>query len=154
MTTQYTADQVADWYLAQDSMSPKKLQKLLYYAYAWVLTLTNEDDHHLDNQLFNDHFEAWVHGPVLPEIYRKYREYGYHNIPKQVNVPQFSDEVEDILQQVWEEYGSYTADELESITHQEKPWRMARQGISPLNASSKELSDQAIFDYYMAQSAI
>ncbi|VDG23480.1 Panacea domain-containing protein [Lactiplantibacillus mudanjiangensis] len=154
MNTTYTVDQVADWYLSHEDMSPKKLQKLLYYAYAWVLTLTNEDSHHLDNRLFNNHFEAWVHGPVLPTIYRKYREYGYHSIPKQVTTPHFTDEIDDILKQVWEEYGNYTADELESITHQEKPWQEARQNVSPLDASSAPINDRTIFDYYMAQSAI
>jgi len=148
----YTAKQVADWHLAHTSLSPQKLQRLLYCAYAWVLTLTNEDSHHLDNRLFNHHFEAWSHGSVLSEIYQKYHENGYQCIPKQVRTPKFSDDVEAILQQVWEVYGGYTADELESITHQEKPWRQARQGSLPLSTSSKVLSDQTIFDYYKRQS--
>lgn len=78
----YTAKDLANWFLAHESMTPKKLQKMLYYAYAWTLTLTNEKEDDLSNKLFSDKFEAWVHGPVIPEIYQAYKEYGYTNIPK------------------------------------------------------------------------
>ncbi|EGE9348465.1 hypothetical protein IBL91_003145, partial [Listeria monocytogenes] len=60
----YTADQVADWFLCRKAMTPKKLQKMLYYAYAWTLTLTNDNPDDLKNKLFPEKFEAWVHGPV------------------------------------------------------------------------------------------
>lgn len=43
-----TVFDVADWFLGKDSMSPKKLQKLVYYAYAWVLTLMNENEDDLN----------------------------------------------------------------------------------------------------------
>ena len=36
-----------------------KLQKLMYYSQAWHLALR-------DIPLFNEDFQAWVHGPVLP----------------------------------------------------------------------------------------
>ncbi|EGT1937145.1 DUF4065 domain-containing protein, partial [Listeria monocytogenes] len=81
----YTAKDLANWFLAKESMTPKKLQKMLYYAYAWTLTLTNEKEDDLSNKLFPEKFEAWVHGPVIPEIYHEYKRYGYTNIPKQEN---------------------------------------------------------------------
>ena len=34
---------IAKWFLSQSSMTPKKLQKMVYYAYAWFITLMNED---------------------------------------------------------------------------------------------------------------
>ena len=39
--SKYTVEEVAAWFLAHGNrdISPKKLQKLVYYAYAWVLTL-------------------------------------------------------------------------------------------------------------------
>lgn len=33
---------VANWFLTKESMTPKKVQKLVYYAYSWYLTLMNE----------------------------------------------------------------------------------------------------------------
>lgn len=132
-------------------MSPKKLQKLMYYAYVCVLTLTNEDANHLNNRLFDVRFEAWVHGPVLKQIYRQYNQYGFSDIPQATQTPEFVSDITDILHQVWEVYGHYTANELESMTHQELPWQEARQDLSPLEASSRELSDRTIFDFYVAQ---
>ena len=65
---------VANFYLSKQSMSPKKLQKILYYAYAWTLALLNDDEEHLNNRLFDSKFEAWVHGPVLPEVFATNRD--------------------------------------------------------------------------------
>ena len=55
----YNMFQVAEYYLIKDSMTPKKLQKIVYYAYAWFITLMNEDAHSIDNKLFLEKPEAW-----------------------------------------------------------------------------------------------
>ena len=68
---------VANFYLSKQSMSPKKLQKILYYAYAWTLALLNDDEEHLNNRLFDSKFEAWVHGPVNREIYNRFNPAKY-----------------------------------------------------------------------------
>lgn len=144
----YSDLDVAKWFLSKQSMSPKKLQKLLYYAYSWVLTLTNDSADDIENKLFENNFEAWVHGPVLRDIYNEYREYGYRKIPQTNCGITFSDDINDILRQVWEVYGNYTADELESLTHQESPWKNARKGLSPVEASDKPILDKDIFNCY------
>ena len=64
----YTSQQIADWILSQlnsnsgDTISPLKLQKLLYYCQAWHYTIFNE-------VLFDERIEAWTHGPVVPSQY-------------------------------------------------------------------------------------
>lgn len=153
MKKEYTADQVANWFLSRSSMSPKKLQKMLYYAYSWVLTLTNDSADNLQNRLFNDKFEAWVHGPVIRSIYGEYAPWGYSEIDKKVETPKFDPDIEDILKQVMDVYNKYTADELESITHQEKPWQEARKGLSPLELGKSNLNDKVIFNYYIKRVA-
>ena len=52
----YTFKDVAKWFLAKGNkdISPKKLQKLVYYAYAWTLTLLNNSSDDLENKLFED----------------------------------------------------------------------------------------------------
>lgn len=148
--TELTSQEIANWFLSRSSMSPKKLQKMLYYAYSWVLTLTNDSSTHIKNRLFNDSFEAWAHGPVLMDIYHLYKEYGYNNIPKyEGSVAEVPDEIDDILNQVMDVYGDYTADQLESITHQESPWINARKGLSPLESSNRTISDTDIFSCYI-----
>lgn len=146
----YRVDDVIDWFLARSSMSPKKLQKLLYYAYSWTLTLTNNNLENLENRLFSDRFEAWVHGPVIPHIYRRYKHLRFSDIPiNQENIIFFDEDIEDILEQVQEVYGVYNGNELESITHQELPWINAREGLSPIAPSQNVISDVDIFTFYL-----
>lgn len=154
--SQYTYDEVADWFLAkgEGKISPKKLQKLVYYAYAWALTLLNDSAENLTNKLFDDgHFEAWVHGPVIHGLYVEYSKYGFNNITEHKSQPTFTEDVEDVLDQVWEVYGKYSADQLESMTHQESPWRNARKGLSPLDSSSNLISDKDMFNCYIKRVA-
>lgn len=148
----YSYNKVADWFLVEGKgkISPKKLQKLVYYAYAWVLTLLNDSSEELNIRLFDDaKFEAWVHGPVLRDLYAKYASYGFENIEEPKEQPKFDEDIQDILEQVWEVYGNYSADQLESMTHQEKPWRNARKDLSPLDSSSTLIDDRDIFNCYI-----
>lgn len=150
----YTYDEVADWFLAQGvkdhvNISPKKLQKLVYYAYAWTLTLLNDSADHLDAKLFDEPIEAWVHGPAIHGLYSKYSLYGYNSIDVKPEQPSFTEDVEDVLEQVWHVYGKYSADELESLTHQEDPWKNARKGLSPLASTNVAIDDKDIFNYYI-----
>lgn len=159
----YTVDQVADWFLSKESMSPKKLQKLVYYAYAWFLTLNNdvEANGNLKNVLFDrqanngkNDIQAWVHGPVIRYLWEKYREKGFWEIDQiDKNLDdQFDPNTLDILEQVWDVYGGYNANELESITHQETPWKKAREGLNPLDPGSRSIPDKDIFEYYTEES--
>lgn len=152
----YSYNDVADWFLAKGkgTISPKKLQKLVYYAYAWTLTLLNDSVENLNIKLFDDvKFEAWVHGPVIRSLYSEYADFGFNPINVQKESPQFTEDIEDILNQVWDIYSSYTADELESMTHQELPWKNARKGLSPLDSSSNYISDEDMFKCYIQRVA-
>jgi len=146
----YNVEDVIKWFLSKSEMTPKKLQKLLYYAYSWYLTLQNESSDNLENRLFDEEFEAWVHGPVIYKVYNQYRDRGYKPI-EQFNgeVPKFDEDTEDILEQVWEVYGKYNGNELETITHQEAPWLNARKGYQPLDRCTEVIKDKDIFEYYI-----
>ncbi|WP_144704964.1 Panacea domain-containing protein [Fictibacillus phosphorivorans] len=146
----YPLQDVINWFLSKEAMTPKKLQKILYYAYSWTLTMENDSNTELDNKLFDAKFEAWVHGPVIREVYDSFREYGYNEIPQYEGpVSSFSADIEEILEDVWDEYGEYNGNELESITHQEDPWLNARSGYSALERCNVEISDEQIFNYYI-----
>lgn len=146
----YNIEDVIKWFLSRESMSPKKLQKILYYAYSWTLTLENEDINNLDVKLFDEEFEAWVHGPVIPKVYYDYRDYGYQDIPRFTGeVPEFDTDIESVLEQVWDVYGGYSGNELENLTHQESPWINAREGFGILDRCNNRLSDEDIFNCYV-----
>ena len=105
-------------------ISNLKLQKLLYYVQAWHLAVFNKP-------LFAAKFEAWVHGPVIPELYRQYREYGWRNIDAEVEKPDLPANLEAFIEEVLDEYGPLDARRLEYLTHREDPWRDARKGLTP-----------------------
>lgn len=145
----YKALDIANWFLTKNEMSPKKLQKMVYYAYSWFLTLYNETEKELNNRLFDEKIEAWVHGPVIPELYSKYKKFGYREIPQYDGEPiKLDEQTNDVLEQVYSIYGDYDANELESISHQEKPWKVAREGYEPLDNCDEAIDDKVIFKYY------
>ncbi|MGY3779139.1 Panacea domain-containing protein [Isobaculum melis] len=152
MKKTYSVFDVANWFLSKEEMTPKKLQKLVYYAYSWFLTLNNDSLDNLENKLFSDEeIQAWVHGPVCPSLYKKYVEYGYNEIPKvdKHTIEVFEKEVDSTLEEVWLVYGNFDGNELESITHQEKPWKKARNGFGPLDNCTEIISDKDIYSCYI-----
>lgn len=141
MNEEMNIQQIANWFLSKEPMSHKKLQKMCYYAYCWNWVLNN-------NRLFNEEFQAWVHGPVCPQLYAKYRGNGWRDIPKYEGDMNLPEEVENILEEVMFAYGHLNGNQLESLTHKEQPWLDARKGLGPLDASTMRLEDATIISYY------
>ena len=54
-------------------ITPMKLQKPLYYSYAWQLVI--------GKKFFSASFEAWPYGPVDKEIYHTYKHFKKEPIP-------------------------------------------------------------------------
>lgn len=134
--------EVARYFLGKESMTHKKLQKICYFAQAWFLANYGEP-------LVPNRFEAWAHGPVSPDLYSKYREWGWENIPQVHQQAMFEDsDVESFLDKVYETYGDYSADELERITHSERPWQNARVGCAPGEYSRNPIALNDMRDYY------
>ena len=110
---------ISELMLSFGSMSNKKIQKICYYAYSWYLTLYGE-------QLAPFQFEAWVHGPVSRELYHYYKSYGWSDIPQYHGLVMVDNEMVAFARKIWTLYGSYSADELEQMSHKEYPWQVAR----------------------------
>lgn len=136
---------VADFFLTKDSMTPKKLQKLSYYAEAWHQAL-------LDKPLIHDEsFQAWVHGPVVPKLYQKYKTYGWNPIEKEENedvIKKFDDDSLSILESVWKTYGDQDGNSLEALTHSEPPWRNARAGLDSRTNANNVIAVEDMKKYY------
>ncbi|HLP89286.1 MAG TPA: type II toxin-antitoxin system antitoxin SocA domain-containing protein [Nostocaceae cyanobacterium] len=142
-----TANQIADYFiwLANESgsfVSNLKLQKLVYYAQAWYLAL-------YDGQpLFDEDFEAWIHGPVIPALYQEYKSFSWKPILKEVEKPKFTQEVNDFLEELTEVYFGYDGFELEKMTHREDPWINARGDIPADEPSNAIIPKEAMREYY------
>lgn len=146
--TYLTKEEVIQWFLAKESMSSKKLQKLLYYSYVWGLVFFNDDENKIINKLFDANFEAWVHGFVIPEIQETYKHYNFGPIPKADEQPNFSERINDLLTQVYDAYGHYTGDELTLLMEAELPWKEARGDASPLEPRNDRLNDRIAYEFY------
>lgn len=148
-----TLELVVKWFLNKTALSNKKIQKLCYYAYCWFIVFFNDlEAVEIANTeikvLSSEKFQAWIHGPVNPKLYHKYKKYGWNLIPKEENAPRFEDQIESLLNQVWNAYGTLSADELEALSHQEYPWQNARRGIPQSESCNNEINDYDILKYY------
>lgn len=99
-----------------------KLQKLLYYAQGWYLATTNKE-------LFTADFERWSHGPVCPEIYQEFRQYGANviNTPSNKGKILTQGEEFEFINAIWNMYGHLDGVELSIQTHKEDPWLFANK---------------------------
>ena len=101
------------------TISPMKLQKLVYILYKEYLKLTGKS-------LFSERFEAWQYGPVLPNIYNEFKSYRGTPIKSysldadggitKVNVIPMSD-FDYVLNDVWNKYKKFDGIELSNFTH-------------------------------------
>lgn len=109
-------------------ITPMKLQKLVYILYKQYLKLTGKS-------LFSERFEVWQTGPVLPNIYSKFKNYRDKPIKSysldsdggitKVKVIPMSD-FDYVLTDVWNKYKKYNGLELTSFTIQDNTaWKKA-----------------------------
>lgn len=132
-------------------MNNLKLQKLLYYIQAWHITF-------FDSPLFVGKFQAWVHGPVNREIYKRFRssKYLYSNIgPLDINdkdcILRIDPEKQNFIDNVLEVYLKYSGTQLEAITHNEDPWILARHGYSPFASCEEEIKEDVMKAFYSSK---
>lgn len=128
MEAKYTAKDIAKWMIlhnqtfvdngSADLISNLKLQKLLYYAQGVFLAAN-------DKPLFDDDIVAWQYGPVVENVYQKYKKFGSNGIEcdKSEAMPIISPEDACLLSEVMDEFGKYSAIGLMYMTHSETPWR-------------------------------
>lgn len=122
-------------------VTPLKLQKLLYYLQAWSLVFNDEP-------LFENALEAWIHGPVVPSVYRAYKHLGASRIQDNGSKPTLEERQENVLQAVLSTYGSRDGRFLENLTHSEDPWVKARLGLAATDKSSRKISLQDMKNFY------
>lgn len=117
------------------SVSNLKLQKLLYFVQGFFLCIKNEP-------CFNEEIEAWDFGPVVPDVYHRYKIFGSNSISmtdyyeyveydgndkihfkkRRLDEISFIDIDKKIINMVLEQLKGYSATTLVNITHQQEPW--------------------------------
>lgn len=132
--------------LAPDAFGPRvtawKLQKLVYYSQAWSLVWDEQP-------LFEDEIQAWANGPVCPTLYALHR--GRHRL--------YAGDIEgdangltrseaETIDAVLSYYGERTGQWLSDLTHMERPWREAREGLEDGQPSQNVITHESMAAYY------
>ncbi len=135
---------VADFILEEKgTVTAWQLQKLCYYSKAWGLAINRKP-------IFPESFEAWVNGPVCPELYRHHQ--GWKIITRKRFAKGDSDcltkEVKALIKAVLKEYDGLSGEDLKDMTHSEGPWVEARGNISLDAPCHSALDEDRIASYY------
>lgn len=105
-------------------MTNMKLQKLLYYQQGFHLAA-------FGTPLFAENIEAWMYGPVVPEIYHTFEGYGGRGISIDTDTTPLSfesQEEQQLFMDVYGLYSQYSAIGLMKMTHEEEPWSTSPVG--------------------------
>jgi uncharacterized phage-associated protein len=136
----YKANDIAQYMLSLsnpevgDMISNLKLQKLLYYVQGFHLAMYNRP-------AFDEDIYAWQYGPVVPEVYHEYKSSGSAGIPVPEQMEAKLDtNVTDLVKEVYDVYGQYSALKLMDMTHNEAPWQK-----TPINGI---ISHELMYNYF------
>ena len=142
------------------SISPLKLQKMLYYTQAWFMVFLGRE-----NTLFKDIPQAWVNGPVYPAIYHEYKDkadnmcdhldssvfyqvIAEEGLAKYSGILGFNSELTELIESIMMLYGAMTQNRLILLTHSERPWAETRGNLPPYARSAKEIPLDLMYEYY------
>jgi uncharacterized phage-associated protein len=165
----YSAKAVANHFLdlaeaTGQTISPMKIQKLVYFAHGWHLAVLNAP-------LINEQVEAWKYGPVIRTLYHAFKGFGNQPIqgratsykliqkPKlriRVTTPKIpiSDETEgtrDLLTKVWDVYARYSAVQLSNLTHSPgTPWRQVVDSYGGEPPKGTDIPTESIRKYFVS----
>jgi len=136
----YSVADIVDYFLAkaqtdEELLSNLKLQKLIYYAQG--LHLASEG-----TPLFNEEIKAWEYGPVVPELYHKYKTYGAGGIPanETFDPNTINQDTRNFLDEVYVVFGQFSAIRLMDITHEDQCWKNAHpNGVISHSAMKEDL---------------
>lgn len=123
-----------------NDLSPMKLQKLVYFAHAWMLALA-------DKPLIKEDVKAWKFGPVIDSVYHEFKSFGSNNITtmgtefvglgsddifdvKYVipRLPKSDETASAIVDAILDTYGDRSAISLSNLTHEPgSAWCVTRE---------------------------
>lgn len=138
---------VANYFLVQtddeagDTVSNLKLQKLVYYAQGFHLALKG-------TPLFPEQLQAWNHGPVSPALYQTYKTFGAGALPVPGDFDSacLTPEETEVLDDVYQVYGQFSAWKLRDLTHDEAPWINAYR-----EDANTVITHEAMLEFFLTQ---
>ncbi len=142
-------DQIANYIVTHlDEVTPLALEKLLFFSNGVCYALNGR-------QLIPNASEAWMHGPVYPCIYAKYKSYGYKPIDNGIYsnhgcmLSKVSDEEIAAIDMVIKTFGLYSPKILEMISHSQIPWKEKREGYASDEKCQEVIDENSIEKFYI-----
>lgn len=135
------------------SITPMKLQKLLYIFYKEYLKKTKK-------KVFEDNFQVWKYGPVISSVYYGFKQYGagvitdyYLDDEDTYTVVDLKENnnFKNIIEEVWNKYKHFSGVYLSELTHLENTawYKAERNKISILQ--DKDIYEEESYDKYIKQ---
>lgn len=137
-------------------ISNLKLQKLLYFVQACFLCFSQDK-----KPCFPEQIEAWDFGPVVPQAYHEYKQYGSGHIPPvdsylslktgdiwEIERVPYHDNIiaekdKEMIERVVDQFASFSATDLVTLTHHQAPWKQAYQPHA-----NQVIRNEAIKEYF------
>ncbi len=135
-----------------EEVTPLMLQKLLYFIQGESYALNGKP-------MFYENCQAWVHGPVYPEVYDMFRDFKFNPIEDarfaifEGAEDELTEEERKVIDFVVNTFGEYGGKVLERITHEETPWKLARRGYADSIPSNEPIQMENIKAYYTEKNA-
>jgi uncharacterized phage-associated protein len=138
------------------TVSNLSIQKLIFFCHAWTLKV-------LSRPLVGEEFEAWQLGPVLPYLYREFKDFEERPITKRatkldkatgtrvIATYNFDPELLNLLTQTIDTYSALTPYQLVAISHANGgPWDQVWNHGKKINAGMR-ISNMSISNFYSAR---
>lgn len=141
-----TVHDVAAYILKQigEPITTMKLQKLCYYSQGWSLAWDEEP-------LFDEAIQSWANGPVVYELFGRHR--GTYSVSNWDGHPEvLTIDQRETIDAVVDHYGKLTGQQLSDMTHSERPWLEAREGLKPGQRSQTVISTDVMQDFFVGLS--
>lgn len=147
------------------TISPMKLQKLIFFAHGWYLAL-------FDEPLLDEMVEAWEYGPVIPSVYHEFKKFGNNPITEKATVFEYGSnnklniniaeasipespekpKVSELISKIWEVYGHLSAIQISKLTHIEgSPWHETVKKHNRPLPKNLDINPDVIKDYFKSK---
>lgn len=141
----YDVQDVAEYIITYSEVkdygiSNLKLQKIFYLIQAYFLIQTKKP-------CFLEEIEAWDFGPVIPEVYRKYKQFGSTDIQTRCRnleeiQKEFKKEDRKRIEEVVDRFADFSAADLTTLTQNQAPWNNA------FGSGEKVIRYENILEYF------
>lgn len=141
-------NQIANYIITRvGEVTPLALEKLLFFSNGVNYALNG-------SRLIHEESQAWAHGPVYPQIYDRYKRFGYKPIDDGIYsthgcmLSKLTDEEINAIDLVINTFGYYSPKTLEKISHSQEPWKEKRIGYKEDEAGREVIDEDSIRLFY------